>query len=141
MNLKITKPFVLLTIAVILVSISNVAASDSVEWTVFQTLQLDEAAIDVAMSHDDRLLFVLTEKGEIIIYSSPTTVEAKIDVGGHVDQIKVGRNGDTLLLNNRENKTVQIIALEFIKNINVSGSPFKGPEDAPVVVAVFNDFE
>ena len=141
MNLKIVKPFVLLTIAVVLVYIPNVAASDSVEWTVFQTLQLEESAIDVAMSPDGRLLFVLNEQGEIIIYSSPTTVDAKINVGKHVDQIKVGPRGDTLLLNNRESKTVQLIALEFIKNINVSGSPFKGPEGAPVVVAVFNDFE
>ena len=141
MILKLVKPFVLLTVAVVLVSIPNMASSDSVEWTVLQTMQLEVSAIDVAMSPDGRLFFVLTEKGEIIIYSSPTTVDAKIKVGKNVDQIKVGPRGDTLVLNDRENKTVQVIMLEFIKNINISGSPFKGSEDAPVVVAVFSDFE
>jgi len=142
MKLKVTKPLVrLLIVAVVLVSVSNVAFSESVEWTVFQTVQLEEAAIDVAMSPDGRLFFVLTEEGEIIIYSSPTTVDAKIKVGKHVDQIRVGPRGDTLILNDRKNKTIQVIMLEFIKNINITGSPFKGPEDAPVVVAVFNDFE
>jgi hypothetical protein len=39
------------------------------------------------------------------------------------------------------NKTVEIVTIDFIQNINVSGSPFKGPEDAAVVIAVFDDFE
>ena len=93
------------------------------------------------MSPDGTLLFVLTEQGEIIIYSSPTEVKAKIDVGEHANQIKLGPRGDTLVVNSRGNKTVQFILLEFIQNISVSGSPFKGAEDSPVVVAVFNDFE
>ena len=141
MKLKIINPFVLLIIAGALVFNPNVSSSSSVEWSVLQTLHLEVSAIDVAMSPDGRLFFVLTEEGEIVIYSSPTTVDGKIKVGKHVDQIRVGPRGDSLVLNDRENKTVQVIALEFIKNINVSGSPFKGPEDAPVVVAVFNDFQ
>ena len=81
MKLKVTKPFVLLTIVFVLVSMTNTAFSDSVEWTVFQTMQLEEAAIDVAMSPDESLLFVLTEQGEVIIYSSPTQVDSRINVG------------------------------------------------------------
>jgi hypothetical protein len=141
MSVQITKLFVLLTIVVAFVSISKVASSDSVEWTVFQTLQLEEDAIDVAVSADGKLLFVLTEQGKIIIFSSPTKVEAKIDVGEHANQIKLGPRGDTLVVNSRGNKKVQFILLEFIQNIDVSGSPFKGAKDSPVVVAVFNDFE
>jgi hypothetical protein len=135
------KSFGLLAVAATLFSISNDVAADSVEWTVFQTLQLEEAAIDVALSPDERLVFVLTEQGKIIIYSSPTTVMAKIDVGKQVDQIRVSPKGDTLILNSRKDKTVQFIALDFIQNINVSGSPFKGPENAPVMIVAFNDFQ
>ena len=141
MKLKIINPFVLLIIAGALVFNPNVSSSSSVEWSVLQTLKLEVSAIDVAMSPDGRLFFVLTEEGEIVIYSSPTTVDGKIKVGKHVDQIRVGPRGDSLVLNDRENKTVQVITLDFIKNINVSGSPSKGPEDAPVAVAVFSDFE
>ena len=141
MKLKIINPFVLLIIAGALVFNPNVSSSSSVEWSVLQTLHLEVSAIDVAMSPDGRLFFVLTEEGEIVIYSSPTTVDGKIKVGKHVDQIRVGPRGDSLVLNDRENKTVQVITLDFIKNINVSGSPSKGPEDAPVAVAVFSDFE
>jgi hypothetical protein len=38
-------------------------------------------------------------------------------------------------------KTVQVVSLDFFQKINVSGAPFKGPEDAAVVIAVFDDFE
>ena len=33
------------------------------------------------------------------------------------------------------------IALDIIENISIQGSPFKGPQDAPVVIAEFSDFE
>ena len=120
---------------------ANLSAADPIEWTILRTLQLDESAVDVAVSRDGRRIFVLTDQGKIIIYSPNTKVEAEIDVGKDVNQIKVGPKGDILILNNRKDKAVQLIAIDFIKNINVSGSPFKGPEDAPVVVAVFSDFE
>jgi hypothetical protein len=53
----------------------------------------------------------------------------------------MGPGGDSLILNSNKNKTVQIIVLDFIQNINIFGSPYKGSDDAPVVVAVFDDFQ
>ncbi len=121
--------------------ITNLLASDSVEWTINKTLQLEGAPNDVAVSRDGRQIFVLTDQGEILIYSSAGELEAKIDVGKDVDKIQVGISGDVLILSSRKNKTVQVITLDFIRQINVSGSPFKGPEEAPVVIAVFDDFQ
>ncbi len=46
-----------------------------------------------------------------------------------------------LLLSSRSNKTVELLAIDFIHKINISGSPFKGSEDALVVIAVFSDFQ
>jgi hypothetical protein len=68
-------------------------------------------------------------------------LKGKIDVGNHFDHIKIDPRGENIILNSRKNKSVQVIALDFIQDINVSGSPFKGPEDAAVVVAVFDDFQ
>jgi hypothetical protein len=116
-------------------------AAGSVEWNVLKTMQLETAPIDVALSLDGKWVFVLTEQGQILIYSSGGPLKDKIDVGNHFDHIKVGPRGEYLLLNSNQNKSVQLIKLDFIQNINVSGSPFKGREDAIVVVAVFDDFE
>jgi hypothetical protein len=116
-------------------------ASDNVEWNVYKTLQLDATPIDVAVTPDGRRIFVLTAHGEIVVYSSRMNVEAKIDVGKQVDRLKLLAGGEALVLSSAEDKTVQIVTLDFIQKITTDGAPFKGPEDATVVVAVFDDFQ
>ena len=54
---------------------------------------------------------------------------------------KLGPGGETLILRSGKNKTVELVTLDFIQKINITGSPFKGPQDAPVVIAVFDDFQ
>ena len=141
MKLEKIKLITVLTMAIVLGAFTNSFASDNVEWDVYQTLQLEESPIDVAVTPDGRQIFVLNDQGEIVIYSSAGKIEAKINVGKHVDQLKLGPRGDSLILSSGKNKTVEIVTIDFIQKINVSGSPFKGPEDAAVVVAVFDDFE
>ena len=141
MKLKNIKTIVQLIIVIVMGSITMCYAAASVEWNVLKTLQLDAAPIDVAVSPDGKLIFVLTEQGQILIYSSGGSLKDNIDVGNHFDHIKVSPRGEKLILNSRKNKSVQVITLDFIQDINVSGSPFKGSEDAAVVVSVFDDFE
>ena len=141
MQFKNTKTIVVFTVLIVLGSITMSHAAASVEWNVQKTLQLESAPIDVAVSPDGKKIFVLNDLGQILIYSSAGSFLDKIDVGNQFDHIKVGPGGDHLILNSRKNKSVQVITLDFIQNINVSGSPFKGSEGAPVVIAVFDDFE
>ena len=141
MQLKRFNILVPLAIVIALYSISSLSASDAVEWNILKTLKFEAAPIDVAVSADGRRIFVLTDQGKIIVYSANAEEEASIDVGAQVDKIQVGPGGDIIFLNSRTNKTVQIFAVDFIQNINVSDSPFKGPADAPIVIAVFDDFQ
>lgn len=127
--------------ALVLGGFSTGQASGAVEWNIYSTLQLDSAPIDMAISPDGRRFFVLTDQGEILVYSSATNIEATLNVGKNVDRIKIGPREDTLILTSARDKSVQIVALDFIQNINNSGSPFKGPENAAVVIAVFDDFQ
>ncbi len=113
----------------------------TVEWDVAGTLNLKEKPRDAAMALNGKWIFVLTDKGEILIYSADGKLEDTISVGKGVEGIKVGPREDILLLTSGKEKKVQIITLDFIQEIDVSGSPFKGKADAPVVVATFNDFE
>ncbi|MEJ2727250.1 MAG: hypothetical protein P8185_01855 [Deltaproteobacteria bacterium] len=135
------KLVLLLTIAIVLGAFTTSFASDNVEMNVYKTLHLEETPIDVAVSHDGRRIFVLTDRGEVVVYSSAAKIEGKIDVGQDVDQIILGPRGDSLILKSSKNKTVQIVTVDFVQKINTSGSPFKGPENAPVVIAVFDDFQ
>jgi hypothetical protein len=117
------------------------SSSATVEWDVASTLNLKEKARDAAMSNNGKWIFVLTVKGEILIYSSAGKLEDTISVGKGVEGIRAGPREDVLLLTSGKAKTVQIITLNFIQEINISGSPFKGKAEAPVAVATFNDFE
>jgi len=129
------------TSVIFLSGFSTGPASGAVEWSVYKTLQLNATPIDMAISPDGRRLFVLTDQGEVLVYSSTTDIEATLNVGKNVDEIKIGAQEDTLILKSAKDKTVQIVALDFIQKINISGAPFRGPENAAVVVAVFDDFQ
>ena len=131
----------MLSVLIVLACATMSYAAVAVEWEVQKTLQLKSDPIDVAVSPDGRRIFVLDERGQILIYSSAGSFLDKIDVGNQFDHIKVSPRGDQLILNSRKKKSIQIITLDFIQDINISGSPFKGSEDAPVVIAVFDDFE
>ncbi len=113
----------------------------AVDWSIQKKLQLEARPVDVAVSLNDKWVFVLNDKGEVLVFSSDGSLKEKIPVGRHIDQIKVGPRDNLLYLTSRKNKTVEIVELDFIQNINTAGSPFKGPADAPVVIAVFTDFE
>jgi len=113
----------------------------SVEWTPGRAFKIDESPVDVACSADGRWVFVLTDEGSLLIYSAEGKLADRIAVGTHVDSIKTGPKADILLLVSRKNKTVEEIVLDFIYDINISGSPFKGKDTAPVIITVFNDYQ
>jgi hypothetical protein len=113
----------------------------SVEWTTNRTLKLEKPPVDMAFSSNGRWVFILTEEGTVLIYSQAGKLFDKISVGAHVDGLEAGSTEDILFLNSRKNKTIEEISLDFVYQIDVSGSPFEGRIDAPVVVTVFNDYQ
>ena len=141
MQVKETKTIIVFSVLMVLGSVTMSHAAASVDWDVEKTLQLKSEPVDVAVSPDGRRIFVLNDLGQILIYSSEGSFLDKIVVGKQFDHVTVSPRGDQLILNSRKKKSVQVINLDFIQDINVSGSPFKGPENAPVVVAIFDDFE
>lgn len=116
-------------------------SSGSVESQVIRTLKIKKTPLDVAVSFSGRWIFVLTDNGEIQIYSGDGKLNDTISVEKSIDGIQVSPRDDIIFLTSKKNKTFQVLALDFIQDIDISGSPFKGPADAPVVLAVFDDFE
>jgi WD40 repeat protein len=130
---------ILLTLAILLVWFAPSKAT--VESLVVKTLTFNEKPRDTAISLNGKWIYILTEKGEILIYDSNGRLDDTISVGKQVDSIEVGPNEEVLFLTSGKDKTVQILKLDFIREINISASPFKGKADAPVVIATFNDFQ
>jgi hypothetical protein len=113
----------------------------SVEWETQKTLNLEKPPVDLAFSSDGRWVFILTEEGTVLIYSQDGQLHDKISVGENADGLEAGPREDILFVTSRKDKTVREISLDFIYDIDVSGSPFEGEQDAPVVVVVFNDYQ
>jgi protein-disulfide isomerase len=112
-----------------------------VEWNLERTLKLEKTPLDVAVSSRGSWIFVLTEDGSVLIYASDGVFKDRIVVGNQVDGIDTGSQEDTLVLISAKEKTVKTVRLDFISEINITGSPFKGPSNAPVTICVFNDFQ
>jgi len=136
----IPKMLKMLMVSLVL-TISVSAGSATLEWEIQRTLKLDTPPLDMVISADGKSVYILADKGEVQIYDLDGHLKDKIEIDKPVDQIELGPNGDYLFATDRQNKTVEVIKLDFIKQIAINESPFKGPEAAPVVIADFSDFE
>jgi len=112
-----------------------------VESSIVATFSLDKSPIDVATTMDGRWAYILTP-GEVQVYSLSTkSLSGRIPVDKEIGRISVSSKGDQLFLINEKTKTLAVVNVDFIQKIDVQGSPFKGPVDAPVVITVFSDYQ
>ncbi len=113
----------------------------AVEINLETTLKTGGIPVDVVVSQDGDMTFVLTDNGNVLIYDRIGKLTDTVEIGPHIDQIEIGPSGERLFAASRQNKTVEIITLDFIRQINTQGSPSKGPLEAAVVIVVFSDFQ
>ncbi len=112
-----------------------------VEWNVQSTLNIEQNPLDVAASADGKWVYILTP-GEVLLYSPVKKVVVdKIPVDRGADSITVSPKGDKLFVASVKGKTLSVINVKMLYQIDVKGSPFLGPANAPVVIAVFEDFQ
>ena len=135
--------FVKFYLAPLLVTVLTTASwvFATVEINLQRTLTTDGVPVDVVVTQDGNLTFVLTDNGKILIYDRIGNLTDTVEIGPHIDQIDIGPQGERLFAASRQNKSVEIITLDFIRQINILGSPLKGSLEAPVVIAVFSDFQ
>ncbi|MGD9105305.1 MAG: hypothetical protein PVJ50_08760 [Desulfobacterales bacterium] len=112
-----------------------------VEYNVLKTYTLEDQPVDMVFSASRNEIYVLNQKGELLIYNTNGQLTEKINVGKVYDRLKLVESSDILFLSSRKDKIIQIIQLDFVQNIDTLGSPFKGSENAPVIIAVFSEFQ
>lgn len=112
----------------------------SVEWSLKRQLNLEASPLDVAASADGRLVYVLVP-GKILVYStSENKVIDFMPVDRSADKLTLGTDNSFIVSSSSE-KSLKIYKAEIRQNIEVSGLPFRGPEHAPVVIAVYSDYQ
>lgn len=112
-----------------------------VDVDILKTLKISDTPLDVAFANNHNYIYVLTDKGQILVFDPAGRQLDKMDVGTEYDQMRVVPGSDVLFLSSRKNRLVQIVQVGFVQQINTSDAPFRGPANAPVVIAVFSEFE
>jgi DNA-binding beta-propeller fold protein YncE len=113
----------------------------AVESETVETLKITAGALDTAVSGDGKFFYVLSDKGVVEIYPTTGGAKEEISVEGKADKIAVSQNGDTLYLTDSQSGTTRFVSVSFVQSFDLTGSPFKGPENAPVAIVVFSDFQ
>ncbi len=116
-------------------------ARGEMDWRIIKQLDIKTPPPDVAPSADGRRLFILTP-GEILVYAIlEERITDRIPVGREFDKIAASPRADIVTLTSSVQMTLQMIVLEAVQKINVTGLPFKGSADAFVTIAVFTDYQ
>ena len=111
------------------------------DWTVVKQFEFSGPVIDMAASSDGSLIFALTSR-EIVVYSpSENVIESRIPLDETFDRIIFNERNSTLILSGTASNTLKIIRVDKVFEVDVAGMPFRGPENAPVIIAVFDDYQ
>lgn len=133
--------FMVLASALMSVFISFNACFAAVDVTLSAEIKANKRIRDMAVTPGGRYVFVLTDDAKVSIYTNKSVLKGVFSVDPGVVAISASGRGDMLYLLNGKDNAVDIVQIDFIEEINTAGSPFKGPENAPVTIVEFSDFQ
>ncbi len=112
-----------------------------IDLRIIKHINIQEKPLDVAASADGEFIFILVP-GEVLVYSILSDgVTDRIKIDEAFDRLTYSVTNSTLIIGSSVTRALSIIQVERVYNIVLSGLPFKGPADAPVAIAVFEDYQ
>jgi hypothetical protein len=113
----------------------------SLEWRTLSSMELPAKALNFKRSLDGKYLFVLTGDQRVLVYDQQGTLQGSIPVDPGVTDLDIAPQGQLLYLIDTEKQVTTTMAIDFIVDIDITNSAFKGEVDAPVTIVVFSDFQ
>ena len=145
--MKLSKLYAGCLISLILVSGANALAvpesgkDNRVEWNLQQNWATAGKTLGMVHSLDGKVVYILNDKQMVQVFNSQGQLQGSIPVEEGVSAIDIAPQGEKLYLINNKKQTFSSIEVSFVIDIDTSGSPFKGPANAPVTISLFTDFE
>ena len=112
-----------------------------VDWTQLQEFKLDSPPLDVASTPDGELIFILMPAKVAIYKKGSLKPLNQIPIDPGYNRMAYAADSRMLVLTNRATQDFKSIRVSRVFEISVDGSPYMGPENAPVTIAVFDDYE
>jgi protein-disulfide isomerase len=117
------------------------AQPSDIDWTPLGQIKLESPPLDVSTTADGELVFVLMP-GKVVVYDRFANLRLNhIPVDQGYERLVYAAGSETLILTNGSTKELKIIHIDPVYKISVEDSPFMGPENAAVTIAVFDDYE
>lgn len=116
-------------------------ANQSVDSAIQAKWEIDAKPIDVVHTLDNKKVFILADDSNIHVFSATGAKLGRIPVDKGVSAIDIEPRGNLVYLIDGEKNTFTSMTVSFTTTIDVTGAPFLGSENAPVVLAVFSDFQ
>ncbi|BCL61046.1 hypothetical protein DGMP_17390 [Desulfomarina profundi] len=115
--------------------------NEHVEWKAVQSWPTGNRTLDMVHSLDGKYIFILNDKQQVQVFNRQGQLQGSIPVNKGVSAIDIAPQGEMLYLIDNDNNSFTAVSISFVVNIDTADSPFKGPVNAPVTIAVFTDFE
>ncbi len=122
-------------------AVADASSSRGVQWQVENSWKLPAKPIDLVYSLDGQRVFILTDQQQVLVYAADGNFLGKIAVKKGVSSIDIAPRGERLYLLNDQDNSFTDLSVDFVVNIDTTGSPFLGNANAPVTIAVFTDFQ
>lgn len=140
------KPFVRITIGcitLVFISCSLVTQTfgGAIDWRLIKDVSLDDPPIDIATTQDGSHIFILTANAILVYARKDDKIINRIPVDKVYDKISFSKARNEFVLTSAASKSLNIIKIYPIVQINTEGLPFLGPLNAPVSVVVFDDYQ
>ena len=120
---------------------SAASQNSGIDTSVRATWKIDAKPIDMVHTLDNKRVFILGDDSKILVFSTIGGKQGSIQVDKGVTAIDIAPRGELLYLINQKDNTFTSLSVSFTATIDVTGAPFLGNEKAPVVLALFSDFQ
>jgi len=131
----------LLLPALLCLGMASQPALAEIEWQAGPPLKTTAAPLAVATSADGSRTFVLGEGGKVQIFDQAGNLRDAIAVDPSMDHITSDGDGNRIIVSSHKNNLAQPIDISYRFPFDYTDSPFLGKAEAPVVLALFSDFQ